>query len=73
VHVQLPGNLGGENPMDFAGGGFQAPPESVALPVSATPWDWLLPPLLTALFCAFAGWLTSARLTLGSLWTAVKG
>ncbi len=73
VHLQLPSNLAGENPVDFAAGGFQPPPESVALPVRATLWDWLVPPLVTALFCALAGWLISARLTLGSLWTAVKG
>lgn len=73
VHLQLPSNLAGENPVDFAAGGFQPPPESVALPVSATWWDWLTPPLVTGLFCALTGWLLSARLTVGSLWTAVKG
>jgi len=73
VTLELPANLAGENPVDFAAGGFQPPPEQVALPVSATMWDWAIPPLLTALFCALAGWVASARLTLGSLWTAVKG
>lgn len=73
VQLQLPANLGGEDPAAFAKGGFQAPPESVALPVSATFWDWLVPPLLTALFCAVAGWVVSARLTAAALWSAVKG
>lgn len=73
VHLQLPANLAGENPVDFATGGFQPSPESVALPVGATLWDWLIPPVATALFCALACWLVSARLTVGSLWTAVKG
>ena len=73
VQLQLPSNLAGENPVDFAAGGFQPPPESVALPVSATWWDWLIPPLVTGLFCALTGWVLSARATTGSLWTAVKG
>jgi len=69
VTLQLPSGLAGENPADFAGGGFMAPPDNVALPVTATLWDWLLPPL----FCAVTGWLLSARSTAGSLWQAVKG
>jgi len=73
VHLQIPASLGGENPVTFAKGGFQAPPASVALPVGATLWDWLAPPLLTALFCAVAGWVVSARLTRGALWSTVKG
>jgi len=73
VHLQIPANLGGENPASFARGGFQAPPESVALPVSATIWDWLAPPILAALFCAVTGFVVSARLTVGSLWMTIKG
>lgn len=73
VTLQLPANLMGENPVDFASGGFKAPPENVALPISATLWDWLLPPVFAGLFCAIAGWLLSARSTAGSLWLAVKG
>jgi putative ABC transport system permease protein len=73
VTLELPANLAGENPVDFATGGFQPPPENVALPVTATLWDWLLPPLITSLFCAIAGLAVSARLTIGSLWATVKG
>jgi ABC-type antimicrobial peptide transport system permease subunit len=72
VHLQLPSNLAGENPVEFAAGGFQPPPESVALPVGALLWDWLTPPLVTGVFCALIGWMLSARSTAGSLWAAVK-
>jgi len=73
VTLQLPSNLAGENPVNFAAGGFQPPPESVVLPVRAMWWDWLIPPLVTGLYCALIGWVLSARTTTGSLWTAVKG
>ena len=72
VELQIPASMGGENPASFARGGFQAPPESVALPVSATIWDWLLPPILAALYCAVTGLVVSARLTVGSLWSTIK-
>ena len=73
INLQIPASMGGENPASFASGGFQAPPESVALPVSTTIWDWLLPPIIAALFCAIAGFVVSSRLTVGSLWSTIKG
>ena len=73
ITLQLPTGLPGENPVNFARGGFAAPPQSVALPVSASIWDWALPPIVAGVFCALVGWLLSAKLTAGSLWTAIKG
>jgi len=72
VTLALPGGLPGENPVDFAAGGFRAAPERVALPLSATAEDWLLPPLLAAVFCGATGWWLSIRLTTRSAWGALK-
>ena len=72
VTLTLPGGLPGENPIDFAAGGFHAPPERVALPLSTTAGDWLLPPLLAAVFCGVVGWWLSSRLNARSAWNAVK-
>jgi putative ABC transport system permease protein len=72
VTFVLPASLPGEHPADFAAGGFRAAPQAVALPVSGTPWDWLLPPLAAAAGCGLLGWLLSARLMAGSVWVAVK-
>lgn len=72
ITLQLPASLPGENPADFAAGGFRAAPEKVALPISTTLWNWLAPFVVAGLFCGLAGWLLSARTTAGSLWTAIK-
>jgi len=72
VTLTLPASLGGENPIGFAKGAFQAPAQSIALPIRVTAWDWLVPPLITALVCAVVAWVLSARATAGSLWQAVK-
>jgi len=72
ITLQLPANLPGENPVDFAAGGFRAPLEKVALPITSTAWNWILPPFLTGLFCGLTGWLLSARVTAGSLWATIK-
>ena len=44
VSLTLPASLPGENPVEFATGGFRAALARVPLPISATLWDWLLPP-----------------------------
>lgn len=72
VTLALPASLPGENPVDFATGGFRAAADVVALPVSATAWNWLSPPLIAGLACGLLAWLLSARLTGGSLWSTVK-
>lgn len=72
VTLAMPAGLPGENPVDFAAGGFRAAPDLVKLPVSATPWNWLLPPLVTALSCGLLAWLVSTRLLAGSLWARIK-
>jgi len=72
VSLQLPASLPGENPVEFAAGGFRAPSENVALPINPTLWIWFLPPLLNGLFCGLSGWLLSSRLTATSLWAAIK-
>lgn len=72
ITLQLPTNLPGKNPVDFAAGGFRAPLEKVALPITSIPWNWFLPPLLSGFFCGLTGWLLSARLTAGSLWATIK-
>lgn len=71
VTLALPGGLPGENPVDFAAGGFRAAPERVALPLSTRAGDWLLPPVLAAVFCGVTGWRLS-RLNTRSAWDAVK-
>lgn len=72
VTFALPASLPGENPADFAAGGFRAAPDRVPLPVSATAWDWLLPPVIAALSCGLLAWLASMRLMAGSLWATIK-
>ena len=70
--IALPMNLGGENPADFAGGGFRAAASVVRLPVAAKWWDWLMPPVVTAATCGLWGWLSSGQATGMSLWAALK-
>jgi ABC-type antimicrobial peptide transport system permease subunit len=70
--ISLPASLGGENPADFAGGGFRAAASAVRLPVAATGWDWIAPPVLAASACAIWGWLWSGEPKSSSLWAAIK-
>lgn len=72
VTLSIPVGLPGENLVDFAAGGFRAPLERVALPLSTTAGDWLLPPLLGAVFCGVVGWWLSSRLNSRSAWSSVK-
>lgn len=72
ITLTLPASLPGENPIDFAGGGFRAAPERVALPILATMGDWLLPPVLAGIFCGLIAWWLALRLENGSPWAAVK-
>lgn len=72
VTISLPANLGGENPADFASGGYRAASSVVRLPVSTRIWDWLAPPTLAAVACAIFGWLWSAGANNKSLWDAIK-
>ena len=72
VTIALPTNLGGENPVDFAGGGFRAAASVVHLPVAATIWDWIAPPVVAAAACGVWGWLWSGEARGRSLWAAIK-
>ena len=72
ITISLPANLGGENPANFANGGFRAASSVVRLPVTTKIWDWLIPPFLAAVACAIFGWLWSGRAKDTSLWAAIK-
>jgi len=72
VSLTLPASLPGENPVEFATGGFRAALARIPLPISATLWDWLLPPVVAGTACALLGWWLSARQMGGSLWVSVK-
>ena len=70
--VSLPASLPGENPADFAGGGFHMAHSMVALPLAVTVWDWCLPAITAALLSGACGWWWSAHLHPTTLWAAVK-
>ncbi|MFD2181728.1 ABC transporter permease [Rhodoplanes azumiensis] len=72
VTLTLPASLGGENPADFAGGGFKAASTAVRLPATTTVWDWIAPPVVTAAACGLWGWLWSGRGSNESLWATLK-
>ncbi len=72
ITIAMPASLPGENPADFAASGFHAANSALALPVSTTIWDWLLPAIVGALTCGGWGWWWSADATDKSLWAAVK-
>ncbi len=72
ITIALPASLPGENPVDFASGGFRAASSSVGLPVVATLWDWTIPPLVAALACGSWGWLVAGDPRDRSLWAAIK-
>jgi putative ABC transport system permease protein len=72
VTISLPANLGGENPVDFASGGFRAANSVVHLPVNATIWDWIAPPVVAAVACGVWGWVWSGTAKNTSLWAAIK-
>jgi putative ABC transport system permease protein len=71
VAVSLPSSLPGENPVDFASGGFRAASSAVALPISTTVWDWIGPLTIATSAAALWGWLWSGDRH-QSLWAAVK-
>jgi putative ABC transport system permease protein len=70
--VVMPSGLPGENPADFAGAGFHAVHQTVTLPISSTPFDWLAPIVAAGLISAACGWRWSASSSTTSLWAAVK-
>lgn len=70
--ISLPANLGGENPVDFASGSFRAANSVVYLPVNATVWDWIAPPVVAAIACGVWGWVWSGTAKNTSLWAAIK-
>ena len=72
VTISLPASLPGENPVDFATGGFHTANSVINLPVVATVWDWITPPVLAALASGAWGWLWSADAGDRSLWDAIK-
>lgn len=73
VTIALPVNLPGENPATFAAGGFQEAASRIALPVSATAWDWVVGPTAAVLCLALCGWWMSVVRGSQNLWSAMKG
>jgi len=72
MNIVLPMNLPGENPANFAAGGFRAPASAVALPISVTMWDWLPAPFIATLASGAWGWWMSSNLKTQTLWSAMK-
>ena len=72
VAISLPAVLPGENPVNFATGGFQATSSAVHLPVATTLWDWLGPPVVATLAAALWAWLGAADRRQQSLWATIK-
>jgi putative ABC transport system permease protein len=72
IAVPLPGSLAGENPAAFAAGGFHLAAGAMALPITTTLWDWLVPPCAAAAATAAWGWWMSADLKAQTLWSAMK-
>jgi putative ABC transport system permease protein len=72
VAISLPATLPGENPVNFATGGFQAAKSAVNLPIATTVWDWVGPVVVATLAGGLWGWLWSADRRQQSLWAAIK-
>ncbi len=70
--ITMPGSLPGENPAAFAAGGFHVAASAMALPISTTLWDWLLPPFAAACATGIWGWWMSSDLKAQTLWSAMK-
>ncbi len=72
VAISLPSSLPGENPADFAMGGFRAASSAVSLPIATTVWDWVGPVTIATFGAGLWGWLWSADSRHQSLWAAIK-
>src|SRR5450759_364060 len=72
ITIAMPASLPGENPVDFAAGGFHAAASALALPVTTTLWDWLSPTIVSAVPWRAANNWWSADASDKSLWAAVK-
>jgi putative ABC transport system permease protein len=72
ISINLPTNLPGENPANFAGGGFKIGASQVTLPVTLTVWDWLSGPLVATVALGVCGWWMAADRKAKSLWTAIR-
>ena len=72
VAISLPSSLSGENPVNFAHGGFRAASSAISLPVVTTVWDWLGPVAIATLAAGLWGWLWAAESGQQSLWAAIK-
>ena len=72
VAIFLPVSLPGENPVNFASGGFRAARSAISLPIATTVWDWVGPVTIATLGCGLWGWLWSADSRHQSLWAAIK-
>ena len=72
VAISLPATLSGENPVNFAHGGFKAASSAISLPIATTLWDWLGPVAIATLAAGLWGWLWSAEGHQQSLWAAIK-
>jgi putative ABC transport system permease protein len=72
VAISLPATLSGENPVNFAHGGFKAASSAVNLPIATTLWDWIGPVAIATFGAGLWGWLWSAESGQQSLWAAIK-
>jgi ABC-type antimicrobial peptide transport system permease subunit len=72
VAISLPATLSGENPVNFAHGGFKTASSAVNLPIATTIWDWVGPVAIATLGAGLWGWLWSAESVQQSLWAAIK-
>jgi len=72
IAIALPSGLTGENPVNFASGGFQAASSVVRLPIATTVWDWVGPVTIATFAAGLWGWLWSADRPHQSLWAAIK-
>ena len=72
VAISLPATLSGENPVNFAHGGFKTASSAVNLPIATTIWDWVGPVAIATLGAGLWGWLWSAESGQQSLWAAIK-
>jgi len=72
VAISLPATLSGENPVNFAHGGFKPASSAVSLPIATTLWDWIGPVAIATFGAGLWGWLWSAESGQQSLWGAIK-
>jgi hypothetical protein len=62
----------GENPVDFAHGGFKAAVSAVKLPITITTCDWVGSVAIATFGGGLWGWLWSAESKQQRMWAAIK-